>query len=61
MSVLVLGVLVVGAVGSVSANAAECKKNTTTFILCTGEPLQLTTGTFNLHVNNDPTTPTKAW
>jgi hypothetical protein len=52
--------LVATTAGPASASAAECKKNTTTFILCTGEPLTLTTGTFNVHVKSDPTTPTKA-
>jgi hypothetical protein len=56
-----LAALAVSATAVIPANAAECKKNTTTFMLCLGEPLQLTTGTFNLHTTNDPSPPTKAW
>jgi hypothetical protein len=61
LTILTLLATTAAVAGTRSADAAECKKNTTTFTLCTGEPLTLTTGTFNLHINNDPTTPTKAW
>jgi hypothetical protein len=56
-----LAALTVSAVASATASAALCEKEEgkTKFALCFNEPLQLETGSFRLHINNDPTKPTK--
>jgi hypothetical protein len=51
-----LAVLAVSAVASASASAAECKKEANKkFVLCLGEPLVLTEGSFPINIENDTT------
>jgi hypothetical protein len=64
---VILGSLAVSAVVAVASTSASatplCKNESggTHFALCFGEPLELVTGSYRLHINNDPTKPTKAF